>query len=130
MKYLPPAKNSRWFRVMAAYGLILWLLLGLHRIVLLGQTADAGLLLRFALFAVVVSGIVNGLGWLGARLLWLFTTAGIIFGLVLMYLSSYRDMSGWEDLAGFMTFMVFMLGGFTVGLVTEAIYRALRRKRS
>jgi len=129
MKLMPPAKDNRWFLVMAAYGFILWLLLGLYRLVLLGQPADTGVLLRFALFALVVSGILNGLGWLGARLLWIFTTAGIIFGLVLMYLYSYRDMSGWGDLAGFMTFMVFMLGGFTVGLVAEAIYRVIKGKR-
>ncbi|WP_410513928.1 hypothetical protein PaeBR_05775 [Paenibacillus sp. BR2-3] len=129
MNFMPPAKSKRWFFWMIAYGLILWMLLGLHRIALLEQPIDLIILLRFALFAFVVSAILNGFGWLGARFIWLITTIGIIIGLGLMFMYTYRDMSGWEDLAGFLTFTVFMLGGFTAGLVVEGIYLVIRRQR-
>lgn len=126
MEFMPPAKSRLWLFWMAAYGLILWLLLGLNRFALLGQKMDIIILLRFALFALVVSGILNGFGWLGARLVWLITTIGIIIGLGLMFLYSYKDMSGWGDLVGFLTFGVFMLGGFALGLLVEGIYLLMR----
>ena len=127
MKFMPSTKSRHWFLWMVTYGFILWLLLGLHRFAFLGQQLDMIILLRLALSSFIISGILNGFGWLGARLVWLITTVGIIIGLVLMFLYTNRDMSGWEDLAGFLTFAVFMLGGFIVGLLTEGIYRFMRR---
>lgn len=84
---------------MAVYGVLLWLLLSLHRIVWLNQPINAQLLLRHALFSVIVSAIINGLGWLSARLLWLITSAGTVIGMGIMYSYTYREMSGWEDLS-------------------------------
>lgn len=104
MKFLPAAKSNRWLIWMAVYCVCLWLLFILHRFVMMAHTLDVILLLRFALFSIVVSGIVNALGWLGARLLWLITTTGIIIGSVIMLSYTYREMSGWEDLAGFLAF--------------------------
>lgn len=72
-------------------------------------------------FSVVVAGIVNTLGWLGARLLWVFSTAGIIIGAAFMLGYTYKEMSGWEDLAGFLAFSLFSCAGFALGLLAEGI---------
>jgi hypothetical protein len=129
MEFLPPAKSSRWLLWMLGYAGLLWLLFILHRFVLLGQTVNGTFLLRYALLSLVISTILNSCGWLGARLLWLITTAGIIIGLGLMFIYSYRDMSGWEDLAGFFTFAIFMLGGFALGLLAEVVQLLMKRLR-
>ena len=129
MNFMPPVKNNRWFFWFGAFGLLLWVLLTLYRFAYLGQTMDIVILLRFALFSFVVSGIINGFGWLGARFVWLFSTLGIVLGLILMYVYTSRDLSGWEDLAGFLTFFIFMVGGFAVGLVVEGVNLLLRRQR-
>ncbi|MRN51899.1 hypothetical protein [Paenibacillus monticola] len=129
MEFMPPAKSSRWLFWIPGYALLLWLLFILHRFVLLGQTANGTFLLRFALLSLVISAILNCSGWLGARLLWLITTGGIIIGLGLMFIYSYRDMSGWEDLAGFLTFAIFMLGGFALGLLAEFVQWLMKRLR-
>ncbi|MNO38949.1 hypothetical protein D3C76_290670 [compost metagenome] len=121
MKFLPAAKSNRWLIWMAVYGVFLWLLFILHRFVLMAHPLDVTLLLRFALFSIVVSGIVNAFGWLGARLLWFITTTGILIGSVIMLSYTYREMSGWEDLAGFLAFLFFTCGGFALGLLAEAI---------
>lgn len=121
MNFLPATKSNRWFIWMAVYGVFLWLLFILHRFVMMAHTLDATILLRFALFSIVVSGIVNVLGWFGARLLWLITTTGIIIGSVIMLSYSYREMSGWEDLAGLLAFFFFSCGGFTLGVLAESI---------
>ncbi|WP_238655090.1 hypothetical protein [Paenibacillus piscarius] len=121
MSFLPSARSGRWLAWGAGYALILWLLLILHRFVLLGDEFNLTLCVRWAILSLIFSAIVNGFGWLGARLLWVITTAGIVVGLCFMYLTTYRDMSGWEDLAGFLAFWVYSLGGLALGLIAEGI---------
>ncbi|WNS40956.1 hypothetical protein [Paenibacillus sp. MMS20-IR301] len=129
MNFLPPARNSRWFAWYPGYALIVWLLLVLHRFVLLGSPFSLTLLVRWAVLALVFSGIISCFGWLGARLVWMFSTAGLVLGIILMYIYTYRDMSGWEDLAGFLTFALFTAGGFVLGLIVEAVLRLVRYLR-
>ncbi|KGE18975.1 hypothetical protein [Paenibacillus wynnii] len=129
MNFMPPVKSKRWSIWFGVYGLVLWLLLILYRFAFLGQSMDIIIVLRFALFAFVISGILNGFGWLGARYLWLLSTAGIMLGMILMYAYTSRDLSGWEDLAGFLTFVVFMVGGFAIGLLVEGINLIMKRQR-
>ena len=126
---MPPVKSKSWFIWFGVYGLVLWLLLILYRFAFLGQSMDIIIVFRFALFAFVVSGILNGFGWLGARYLWLLSTAGIMLGMILMYAYTSRNLQGWEDLAGFLTFVVFMVGGFAIGLLVEGINLILKRQR-
>jgi hypothetical protein len=114
---------------MAVYSFVLWLLLIMHRIFLLDEDFDTLIALRFAILACVVSGILHLLGWLGARLIWWFTTLGIIIGLALLFSSAYRDMSGWEDLAGFLSFAMLLLGGFVLGLAVEGVLLLIRHLR-
>ncbi|MNO14384.1 hypothetical protein D3C76_40270 [compost metagenome] len=129
MGFLPTAKSKRWYLWVSVYALVLWLLLILHRFVLLDKDFSPLLLFRYAALALGTSIVVNGFGWLGARLVWLITTAGILTGLGLMIAYTYRDMSGWEDLAGFLTFIMFALGGFAAGLLAEGIYWLIRHRR-
>lgn len=119
MNFLPPARTSRWLLWYTGYALLMWLLLILHRFALLGEGFDLPLVARLAALAIVLSGIVNSFGWFGVRFVWLFSTAGIVLGMGLMFIYSYRDMSGWEDLAGFLTFALFTAGGFVLGLIVE-----------
>lgn len=119
MNFLPPARTGRWLVWYIGFALFVWLLLILHRFVLLGEDFDLPLLARLAALAIVLSGIINSFGWYGARLVWVFSTAGIVLGLSLMFIYTYRDMSGWEDLAGFLSFLLSAAGGFVLGLIAE-----------
>jgi len=127
MKFLPAAKSKRWYLWMTVYAILLWLFFSLHRFVMLAHEMDITLLLRFALVSVVVSGIINSLGWLGARLLWILSTLGLIIGAGIMLSYTYREMSGWEDLAGFLAFSMFSCGGFALGLLAEGIRLLYKR---
>lgn len=129
MNFLPSAKSKAWFRLMAGYGLIVWLLLIVHRFLLLDKHFDAMITLRFAVLALVISGILLLFGWFGARLVWLITTVGIIIGLGQMIIYTYRDMSGWEDLAGLLAFLLFTVGGFALGLVAEGVHLLMKWRK-
>ena len=127
MDRLPAARSPRWFRWMLVYGVILSGLLVLNRFIVVGETLQIGIVFRFILLGLVLSLVANGLGWLGARYVWLLTTLGVIFGLILMYYYSTRNMTGWEDLFSFLGFMEGAVIGFALGLVVELILFLGRR---
>ncbi|TMV52140.1 hypothetical protein FE783_04135 [Paenibacillus mesophilus] len=130
MLKLPPKRSSSWMlRWMPAYGLVLAVLLWLNRFVALGQTVDVGVALRFVLLSFILSVVVNGFGWLGARWVWTITSLGIVFGLVVMFVYVSRDMAGWEDLASFLAFAESIVIGFALGLAAEGCYRLLNRRK-
>lgn len=129
MLKLPLKRSSSWlWRWMPAYGLVLAFLLWLNRFVVLGQTFDVEIALRFALLSFILSVVVNGFGWLGARLVWTITSLGILFGLVLMFIYGSRDMAGWEDLAGFLVFAESIVIGFALGLLAEGCHFLIKRR--
>lgn len=127
MKFLPATKSKRWFLWMIVYALLFWLLFAMQRFVMLEKDLNGTLLLRFALFFALVSGIINTLGWLGGRLLWLLSTSGMVVGTIVMLSYTYREMSGWEDLAGFLMFCMFSCGGFALGILAEGIRLLYKR---
>ncbi|KWX87714.1 hypothetical protein AMQ83_11360 [Paenibacillus riograndensis] len=129
MGFLPTAKSKRWSLWIPVYALVLWLLLLLDRFVLLDQDFSHLLLDRYASLELGEFIVVNGFGWLGARLGLMITTAGILAGLGLMMAYTYRELSGWVDLAGFLMFVMFALGGFAAGLLAEGILWLIRHRR-
>lgn len=132
MHILPKSKSVRWLWWMLGYGIVLSLLLLVSRYIALGEAVEPVLAFRFVLFAFALAVVVNGFGWLGARLVWAASTLGIAVGVGFMLAYSSRDMSGWEDLAGFLAFMLGGLIGFAVGLLAEGgrwLLLRLRKKR-
>ncbi|MHA0855911.1 hypothetical protein [Paenibacillus sp. CMAA1364] len=129
MNRISTLKSKHWFLVMFIYALILWLILSLHRFFFLNQPLDLIILMRYGLFALSISGIISAFGWFGAYYVSSITTIGILIGVILMYLYTNKDMSGWEDLAGFLTFIMMMVGGFVLGLIIEGIVFVIRWRR-
>lgn len=129
MDRLPATRSSRWFRLMLVYAVVLSGLLVLNRFIVVGETLQIGIVFRFILLGFVLALVANGLGWLGARYVWLLTTLGIVFGLIVMYYYSTRNMTGWEDLFSFLGFMQGAVIGFALGLVVELILYLGRRSK-
>lgn len=128
MPFLPPAKSNRWFTWFPAYAFVTWLPLLPQRFVLDDVDFSLTLALRLAVFALAVSAILSLFGWLGARYVWLLATAGNVIGLILLFAYGMRDMDGWEDLAGLLTYFLFLGGGFILGLIVEGFARLVRRR--
>jgi hypothetical protein len=129
MDRLPATRSSRWFRLMLVYAVVLSGLLVLNRFIVVGETLQIGIVFRFILLGFVLALVANGFGWLGARYVWLLTTLGIVFGLIVMYYYSTRNMTGWEDLFSFLGFMQGTIIGFALGVVVELILYLGRRSK-
>ncbi|MCL6460016.1 MAG: hypothetical protein K6T85_18650 [Gorillibacterium sp.] len=122
MNRLPATRSKRWLVWMLVYGLLLSFFLLLNRFIVVGETLQIGIAFRFVLLAFVLSVVVNGLGWAGARYIWLLTTIGLAIGLGLMYYYSVKDMTGWQDLVSLLGFIEGVAIGFILGVVVEVIH--------
>ena len=128
--FVPVRRSKIWLIWFGLYGVVLSLSLWFNRFVVFGQEFDAVFAFRFVLLSFVLSLVVNGFGWLGARWIWLLTTIGILAGLVFMFVYVMRDMTGWEDLISFIAFGQAVLFGFMMGIVVEIVAVFWQRRRS
>lgn len=117
---LPARRNARWLIWFLVYGLVVTAVFWINRFVVLDNVWEWKFALRFMLLSFVLSLIVNGSGWLGARWLWVITSVGILGGFILMYKYS-SDMTGFEDLASFLGFFMAVIFGLGLGLLVEGI---------
>ncbi|WP_138494188.1 hypothetical protein [Paenibacillus pinistramenti] len=129
LKFLPPAKSNQWFLWYLIYAAVVTIALSFYRFVRLGDPFDAGLVGRFALLSLALSGVLHICGWFGGKLVWLITTAGLIVGFYSMFRYTKHELSGWEDLATFFSFLIVIAGAFVLGLVVEGAVRLYRHYR-
>lgn len=120
MRLIPAARSSQWWLFMGASTLLITLLLWLIRFGVLYQTFTVTHAFRFMLLAIIISFLSNFAGWLGARWVWLFSTIGIVVGMIMM--AKYaRDITGWGDLISVLVFLQAIIIGFAIGLVVEGV---------
>jgi hypothetical protein len=129
MKYLPAPKSSRWLLWFACYGLLLTLLLWANRFIAWKEPFESLIALRFMLLSFGLAAVVNAFGWLGARWVWLLASAGLAAGIAVMLVYAYRDMDGWGDLIGFLSFLLITGAGFVLGLLAEGIRIVMLKRR-
>ncbi|MBP1995027.1 hypothetical protein [Paenibacillus eucommiae] len=129
MWMLPGRRSKAWLIWFIVYGVVLTLLLWLNRYIVLGEDFEARHAFAFAAMALIIAIAANGLGWLGARHIWLYTTIGTVAGWLLMLFYSTRDMTGWEDLSSLLGFFVGVIGGVVIGIVVEGVVWLIKARR-
>lgn len=121
MNNLPLPRSRRWLVWFGWYVILMTVVMWLARFAVWKNDFDAGLALRLLLFSFLAAAVVNGMGWLGARWFWLWSTIGIAIGLASMIRSAYLDIDAWGDLIGFLYFLLCSAAGIVLGLLAEAI---------
>ncbi|MFD0589602.1 hypothetical protein ACFQZE_16555 [Paenibacillus sp. GCM10027627] len=128
MSWIPKARSGKWWIISAVSTLIFGAGIGLVRFGLMDQAVTAVHAFRFLLLAAVLSFVFGLAGWLGAKWLWGLSSIGVLLGLVLMATMA-DDRSGWEDLVGFLSFLMITALGIAAGLLVEAIAAIVRNVR-
>lgn len=124
MNWLPAPRSRRWLLWFFIFTVLLWALLAAQRLIVSPPpyTGDGvPPAVRVGVIAAVLSAVINSMGWLGARWFWLLSSLGLAAGIGSMFGYGYRNMSGWEDLASFLAFVVMTAGGLALGLIAEGI---------
>jgi len=133
VRRIPNARSGQWWKIAGLSAAIYTLLLWLIRFVVLDQAFTVDYAFRFMVLAVALALVSSTAGWLGARLLWICSTAGILLGMIAMAAMVARDLSGWGDLIGLLIFLELAAAGYAAGLIAEAIRVCIklwrRRKR-
>ncbi|WP_127532832.1 hypothetical protein [Paenibacillus kobensis] len=130
MKWIPAAHSRWWLTATPVAALIVSAVLLFIQFGLFGQTFTVMYALRLLLIAVILSAVAGGTGWLGARFISLGTAVGMVIGFVWLAAAS-TDNTGWEDLIGFIGFLLAATLGFAAGIAAEltaAIIRWLKQR--
>jgi len=119
MRWLPVARSINWWKLGGITFILATLLLWFMRFVVVGQTFTYLHAFRFLLLAAVIVLLTTLAGWLGARWVWLASTAGMLAGLLFMLPYATGDRSGWDDLASLLAFLQAVILGMLAGIAIE-----------
>lgn len=128
MRVLPQRRSKGWLLWALHYAALLSILLILNRYMVLGSELTMTIVFRLVLLSLGLGFIINGFGWLGARWIWLVTSIGVIFGLVMLFYYGSKDLNGWQDLASFLAFMQGIVFGFALGVIVEIVIYMFRMR--
>ncbi|WP_168118655.1 hypothetical protein [Paenibacillus sp. HB172176] len=126
MRWIPKAKSSKWWLIAVLSALLTAVSLCGIRFGLLQHEFDGGIAFRFLILSLVLSFLFSMGGWLGGKLFWICSSAGLLLALIMMGVYA-DDSSGWEDLISILVFMELTAAGIAAGIVAELI-RLLARK--
>lgn len=97
--------------------------------VILNQSIELRQYLAYALFSILVASIVIALEHFSLiRASSLFLT-GLSVGFFEMFRVFIRQMSGWGDLIGVISLLIWVVLGLAAGMIVESIYWLYRRKK-
>lgn len=86
---------------------------------ILHSTVLARNLIAYVIFSVVFGAVAGGLYLLKLKITAISFLAGLLVGFGMMYRAFLSELSGWEDLAGFMSLFIWMGVGLFVGAVIQ-----------
>ncbi|MEK3883486.1 hypothetical protein [Paenibacillus sp. PL2-23] len=128
MRWIPEKGSGKWWGYAVISTIVVGALLWLIRFGLADQTFTGTHALRMVLLAAALSLVFHLAGWLGARWLWGFSSAGLLAGLAAMTVYAGGD-TGWEDLASMLAFFFLVGIGIAAGIVAEIAAAIVRYRR-
>lgn len=118
MRWLPKRRSSTWWWIalaIAAVSLIV-IVFGIRALL---PSADPKYP-QLILVCLAIGLIIGTSGWFGARWFPPIATLGLTVGLIMM-LTNLSGRGDWSDLIGILNFMIFLVGGFALGVIVELV---------
>lgn len=126
---IPKKHSQAWGRVLAVYYAIAFIILYFSQNILQKELTTKSII-SFAVLALISVAVACLGGFLGARRYFLFSTIGVLLGLVYMlYIALFNVSPGWGDLTSIAGYLVFVVGGVVVGIVVETIFFFVKTKK-
>lgn len=124
-RILPEKRSNKWLFVPVLVSLVMTALIAVMASFLLSYSSFSyG---RLIIFNLIVGLVIALAGWLGARMVVWFTSAGLLVGLAIMF-SIWTENTGWENLVGVFVLASCLGIGFLLGLVVELAVWIVRRR--
>lgn len=119
---------QKWIKIFAAYTAFFYASFIFGSAVLIGRRSDFVQYLRLLAGCIVLALLICAFGFFKAKYVFLLTSTGALTGIIqMLWIFGAGNNSGWEDLAGFAGFLVFLAGGFAAGIIIQAGYILYKR---
>lgn len=76
-------------------------------------------ILGYIAFSMILGLVSTALSLMKPKIAYLIFNLGILVGYIAMYLTFMSDLSGWEDLSGLLSLLIWILIGLGVGLLAQ-----------
>ena len=86
-------------------------------------------IIAMIIFSTIIGLTAFGLGYFKLRIAFYLFVIGHFLGLILMANAYLSDVSGWEEIIGFLSYMIFLGGGLVGGLVIQTIYYIYKQSK-
>lgn len=87
--------------------------------------------IAYIIFSLIVGGLAAILNHFRLKIAMVLYMAGLLIGFFLMYRAFLYDMSGWGDLIGVMSMLIWTISGLIAGLLAQLtyyIYKKIKKK--
>lgn len=119
-KLLPGKYNRNWLFFYIVMILVLGAVLTISRISFFKAFINSRNIFSLFIVAIVLSSITAGSGYFGAKIICTFSLIGTVLGIIFM-LYIYSGKTGWEDIAGLLTFIMIYIIAAAIGVAVELI---------
>ncbi len=88
-------------------------------------------IMAYLILSIILGGITAAFIYFRLIIAVIIFLAGIIIGFLNLYVMFLKDLSGWGDLTGFISFLAWIIIGFVSGLIIQLIlylYHKLKKK--
>ncbi|OGO79140.1 MAG: hypothetical protein A2Y23_06210 [Clostridiales bacterium GWB2_37_7] len=86
--------------------------------------------LAYIVFSLLVGGVASALIFFRLKIAFLSYIAGLLLGFVLMYRTFLYDMSGWGDLIGVISLLIWTIIGLGTGLLVQLAFYLFKKYKS
>lgn len=121
-------RMRKWLKIFATYTAFFYASFIFGSAVLIGRTSDFVQYLMLLAGSIVLALLICVFGFFKAKYVFLLASAGAVTGIIqMLWIFGSANNSGWEDLAGFAGFLVFLAGGFAAGVIIQVAYFIYKR---
>lgn len=97
---------------------------------ILDYTLELKNIIAYVIFSILIGLIAFALYLLKPKIAFSIFVTGLLAGFIFMFETYSKDMDGWGDLIGFLTFLILALIGLIGGLIIQFIVYLIKRKNS
>jgi hypothetical protein len=119
-KLLPGKYNKRWLVFYIVMILVLGAVLTICRISFFKVNITSRSVFSLFIISIVLSSVTSATGFFGLRVICTFSLIGTALGIIFM-LYIYSGKTGWEDIAGLLTFIMVYIIFTALGIAVEII---------
>ncbi len=84
-------------------------------------------ILAMVIYSLLIGLLFYGFAYFKLKITYTLFLLGHFLGLVMMGYAYWSEVSGWEEIIGFLSYMIFLIGGLGLGVVLQIVISLYRK---